>query len=222
MHFEILVEGQSDNVMLSGLMHKIIGDYRSPHTWMIHKHRDGLGVLPLDLSAKPNIRDQSLLHNLPAKLKAYGKENNPELVVVVLVDLDEREDCVVFKNQLIDVLNYCHIKPRILIRIAIDELEAWYLGDQPAIKLAYPEAKLEFLKNYIPDSKIGSWEKLAEIIYPGGLDSLLVNGKRSKYVLEEKKKWAKNIARCMNVEQNLSPSFCCFRDGLRRIVNSEI
>lgn len=216
MHFEILVEGQSEVTALSILMSKIIGEYKSPHTWKIHKHQ-GIGKIPDNPAERPNIKDKSLLHNLTAKLRAYGAEEDPSLVVVVLVDLDDKVDCVAFKNELVGLLNYCNKEPRALFRIAIEELEAWYLGDSTALKLAYPDIKQDILDNYVQDSQIGTWEILAEAVYPGGLNALHTNGKRSKPVLQEKANWTKNICPHLNVEQNQSPSFLCFREGLRRM-----
>lgn len=221
MHFEILVEGQSELTALSILMKQILGEYGVPHRWRIHKHQ-GIGQIPTNPESSPNRNDRTLLHNLPAKLKAYGNEDDHDLLVVVLVDLDDRFNCVEFKNQLLSLLNFCDKKPRVLFRIAIEELEAWYLGDANALKQAYPLGQYEKLGNYVQDSQNGTWEMLAEIIHPGGLNELLTKGKRSPLVREEKVKWAKTISPLMNVEQNLSPSFCCFRDGLRRLVNSEI
>jgi hypothetical protein len=89
MHFEFLVEGQTELTALSILMRQILGEYDDRHTWRIHKHR-GIGRLPDNPTAKPNKCDQSLLHNLPSKLRAYGAEKRDDLVVVVLVDLDNR------------------------------------------------------------------------------------------------------------------------------------
>jgi len=67
MHFEILVEGQTELTALSILTPRILGEYNDPHTWKIHKHR-GIGRLPDDLSMAPNRFDQTLLHNLPSWL----------------------------------------------------------------------------------------------------------------------------------------------------------
>lgn len=219
MHFEILVEGQSDVIALSILMSKIVGEYRNPHTWKIHKHR-GIGKIPDNPTEKPTKNDPTLLHNLPAKLRAYGAVENPDLVVVVLVDNDGKDDCVAFKNELVALLNHCDKKPRSLFRIAIEELEAWYLGDSTALKQAYPDLKQDLLDGYVQASQAGTWEVLAEMVYPGGLNALNAlhaKGKRSSLVLQEKANWTKSICPHLNVEQNQSPSFCCFRDGLRRM-----
>jgi len=219
MHFEILVEGQTELTALSYLMSKIIGEYEDPHTWKIHKHQ-GIGRLPDDKMIKPNKNDRTLLHNLPSKLRAYGNGMKDNEVVILLVDLDGREDCTAFKNELKSVLDFCEKKPILLIRIAIEELEAWYLGDREAIATAFPNYNQKIFDSYIQDSQIGTWEMLADIIHPNGLVNLNKNGKRSVLVLEEKKKWTKAISPYMDVDNNLSPSFCCFRDGIRTLASS--
>lgn len=222
MHFEILVEGQTELTALSIWMNAILGDYSNPHTWKIHKHR-GIGHIPENPDSRPNKADQSLLHNLPSKLRAYGSERRNDLIVVVLVDLDEREDCVAFKHSLTQLLEYCHPPPRALFRIAIEELEAWYFGDKAAIKLAYPEAKQDILDSYTQDSQCGTWERLADAVYPGGVLSLKKDhGKRSPKVLEQKLTWAREISPKIDIESSLSPSFCAFRDGLRKIADTPL
>lgn len=216
MHFEILVEGQVELTALSILMKDIVGEYGNPHTWKIHKHR-GIGRIPDDPSVDPNKHDQTLLHNLPARLRAYGREDRSDFVVVVLVDLDDRSDCITFKNDLASLLSYCDAEPRTLFRIAIEELEAWFLGDQAAIRSAYPRAKQAVLESYEQDSQCGTWEKLADVVHPGGSSALRKHGKRSVRILEQKWVWAKEICPAMNVDDNQSPSFQQFRDGLRRM-----
>jgi hypothetical protein len=219
MHFEILVEGQTELTALSILMSSIVGEYANPHTWRIHKHR-GIGKIPDDPTAKPNKYDQTLLHNLPAKLRAYGEEGRPDVAVVVLVDLDDRLDCTIFKNALVDLLYHCGDKPKALFRIAIEELEAWFFGDQQSIRNAYPKVRQTVLDGYVQDSQCGTWEKLAEAIYPGGLAVLGQHGKRSVRILEQKRIWAKEICPQMDVENNHSPSFQAFRDGIRKMTVS--
>jgi len=214
MHFEILVEGQAELTALSILMNRFLGEYDRPHTWKIHKHR-GIGQIPDNPVAKANKHDQTLLHNLPSKLRAYGDERRDDVVVVVLVDLDDRPDCVSFKSDLVQLLDYCDQQPKTLFRIAIEELEAWFFGDQNAIKQAYPDARQQELDSYTQDSQCGTWEKLAEATYPGGLTKLGRYGKRSVRILEQKRIWAKEICPLLDVQTNQSPSFQAFRDGIR-------
>jgi len=218
MHFEILLEGTSDATALWSLMKKIIGDQKERHTWSVRPHK-GIGEIPPDPLQKPNPKDHTLLHNLPSKLRAYGEEENQDLIVVVLVDLDERLDCVAFKAELTALLDHCPKKPKYLFRIAIEELEAWYFGDEAALLKVYPKAKRAILAKYTQDSQCGTWEHLAEAIYPGGLKKLTLGKKTNSYVLAQKVKWAASIAPEMNVENNMSTSFQCFRDGIRTLAN---
>ena len=165
MHFEILVEGQCELTALSVLMPKIVGKYKEPHTWKIHKHR-GIGRLPDNPAGKPNVHDPTLLHNLPSKLRAYGKDRKKEFTVVVLVDLDDRPNSLEFTETLVGMLEFCNEKPKALFLVAVEELEAWYMGDLAAIKQAYPDCKLNVLENYVQDMQCGTWEKLADAIFP--------------------------------------------------------
>ncbi|WP_421593768.1 DUF4276 family protein [Shinella sp. M27] len=214
MHLEFLVEGQIDLTVLSIMMPKVIGEYGQPHTWKIHKHR-GIGSIPENPAQRPNHRDQSLLHNLPAKLRAYGAEGRDDLLVVVLVDLDDRESCLEFKQELLSLLQSCPTPPNALFRIAIEELEAWFLGDQGAILAAFPEAKIQELADYVQDSQCGTWEKLADIVHVGGSNELRTLGKRSTRVLAQKRRWAAAISPHLDVDRNVSSSFKAFIAGVR-------
>ncbi|MBF0130968.1 MAG: DUF4276 family protein [Magnetococcales bacterium] len=220
MRFEILVEGQADQTMLSILMERILGPFEQPHRWYFHKHR-GIGKIQEDPTQPPNKHDPTLLHNLPSKLRAYGKDMGENEAVVVLVDLDDRPDCRVFKSELTKLLNTCPKPPQTLLRIATEETEAWFFGDKKALLAAYPEANTQVIDHYVQDSQCGTWEKLADAIYPGGSASLIALGKRSPRVMEQKRVWAKKIAPEMNVERNQSPSFRQFRDGLRRFIGGK-
>lgn len=216
MHFEVLVEGQADRTALEPLMGKVLGAYGALHTWRIHKHR-GKGRLPSDARARPNPGDPTLLHNLPASLRAYSRSLGANGAVVVLVDLDD-DDCAALKAGLTALLSECHPAPAVLFRIAIEELEAWFLGDRDALVAAYPQARLTVLDDYAQDDVCGTWEVLADAIHPGGLRALRDMGRQAPS--ERKRAWARDIAPRMDVDRNLSPSFCAFRDGLRRLAST--
>ena len=64
------------------------------------------------------------------------------------------------------------ISIQVFFCIAIEEMEAWLLGDSEALLTAYPTAKRQLLQRYIQDSIIGTWEYLADIVYKGGLQTL--------------------------------------------------
>ena len=215
MHFEILVEDQSGKKSLDILAPKIAGD---SHSFRVIAYK-GLGRIPKNLTAAPDIGNRLLLDNLPKLLRGYGNtyagypENYPAAVIVVC-DLDKK--CLkAFLQQLYGILNNCNPKPLARFCIAIEEGEAWLLGDIPAIKSAYPKAKDQALKAYKNDSVCGTWERLADAVYPGGEEALAKKGWQG--VGREKSIWAEKIAPRMDVESNKSPSFRYFKDTLRRL-----
>ena len=129
------------------------------HSWRIRPYR-GIGRVPRDLRGVTDPKARILLDRLPSILRGYGRSLDRESsAVVVVVDSDNR-DCMVFKRELIEVLEACNPQPRTLFRIAIEEAEAWLLGDRDAVKAAYPDAKDAILNGYVQDSICDTWEVL--------------------------------------------------------------
>ena len=121
-----------------------------------------------------------------------------------------------FRQELFTVLHACNPKSETRFCIAIEEGEAWLLGDMPAIKAAYPHARDAVLNSYINDSICGTWELLADAVFPGGSSVLKKKGWPAEG--REKSVWATKIAPRMDVESNTSPSFQYFRDELRALI----
>jgi hypothetical protein len=218
MHFEILVEDASGGLLLGSLLPKIVGPHGNPHTWRTHAYK-GIGRVPADLRGKTDPSKRILLDRLPKILAGYGKSHRgSDSAVIVVVDLDDR-DCVVFKQELLQVLNRCHPKPRALFRFAIEEMEAWLLGDRNAILKEFPRAKAHVLDSYVQDSVCGTWEKLADAVFPGGSPALKAEG--WPRIGQEKCKWASQVGRNLNVESNLSPSLRAFKHGVLKMSVAE-
>jgi len=210
MHYEILVEDQSGKKALDILVPKIIS---KKDTFIVHSYK-GIGRIPQGLSSITDASKRILLDRLPSLLKGYGHSfSNYDATVVVVPDLDDK-DLNNFLEDLNMVLNQCNPKPNAHFCIAIEEGEAWFLGDIPAIKSAYPNAKNQILTSYVPDSICGTWEKLADAIFKGGYSKL--KGQGYQTVGHYKSLWAENISHHMDVDNNNSPSFCNFRDILRQ------
>ena len=219
MHFDILVEDQSGKKMLDILIPKIIN---ARNSFNVRAYK-GIGHIPKNLTPSANAGAHLLLNQLPKLLRAYGKDyanrppNSPAAVIVVC-DLDNR--CLkTFRQELFAVLKVCNPKPETRFCIAIEEGEAWLLGDIPAIKLAFPLAKDAILNGYVNDSICGTWELLADSVVRGG--STALKRRRWQAVGREKSKWATRIALLMDVEKNASPSFCYFREKLRELTAAE-
>jgi hypothetical protein len=97
-------------------------------------------------------------------------------------------------------------------------MEAWYFGDKAALNAAFPRAKREIIADYEQDSAIGTWERLADAVHPGGVAAI----KKKGWPLagQIKHEWAEKIGPLMTLDRNESPSFIKFRDGLRRLAAS--
>ncbi len=213
MHFEILVEDDSGKIALDVLIPKILEV--SKHTYKIISYK-GIGRLPKDLRGKTDPQKRVLLDRLPKILAGYGKSLPPDAAVIVVVDLDKK-NCKDFKQELLSILDNCKPKPQTLFRIAIEEGEAWLLGDKKAVLAAYPKAKNKILDTYVQDSICDTWEKLAEAVYPGGIRVLKDLGYPQIGIA--KSEWSQRIAPHIDVEKNKSKSFQVFRDGLRKLAD---
>ena len=184
----------------------------------MHAYR-GIGRLPKDLRTVEDRQNRLLLNQLPRILRGYGRSLTDSSAVIVVVDLDKR-DCMAFKQELLAVLSKCNPSPRTLFRIAIEESEAWLLGDRDALKSAYPKARDSVLDGYVQDSMCGTWEVLADAIHAGGSKRL----RQAGYPVagQAKCEWARAIAPHINVDQNQSKSFQVFRDGVRSLAGIEL
>lgn len=213
MHIEVLVEDSSGARLVEVLLPKLIGEQGAPHSWRVHAYK-GIGRLPSGLSTSADPSKRALLDQLPRLLAGYGRTPGFDAVVVML-DSDRR-DCRIFLQELKALLQQCRPAPNTLFRLAIEEMEAWYLGDRQALLSIYPRAKKEALGRYQQDSVCDTWELLADAVYPGG--SAKIRNMGWPLPGQIKHEWAERIGPLMNVEQNQSPSFCALRDGLRRLV----
>ncbi len=181
------------------------------HPFKVIQHR-GKGRLPVDPLQTPDPRRQGLLDQLPAKLRVYGKELNSDTDrVLVLVDLD-KQDCRDLKRRLLGILDACDPPPVVMFRIAIEETEAFYLGDPRAISRAFPRARLKRMQDYDQDSICGTWEFFSNVI--GAL-------------VEDKVGWAEQIAPVLGTEwkgkdANTSPSFRQFCKALIKLVGEPV
>jgi hypothetical protein len=98
---------------------------------------------------------------------------------------------------------------KVLNRIVVEELEAWFFGDVEAIVKAYPHISpnLAKKKKYRDPDNIpgGTWEALEREVtaagYPFG-----------------KIQTAREISQYMEPERNRSKSFQAFRDGLLELI----
>jgi hypothetical protein len=189
MHVELLVEEPSMEVLLEALLPQVVPG----HTFGIHVHQG----------------KSDLLSKVEQRLRAYARMTWHDLRVVIVVDRDS-DDCVVLKERLTDA---CEVSGcEALCRIAVEELEAWFFGDIPALQSAYPGVPATLgskAKFRDPDAITGgTWEALERVLrragyYPTGMPKVEV---------------ARCIATHMDPNRNRSRSFQVLLEGLRRHV----
>lgn len=216
MHFEFLTEDQSGKAMLERLLPKLLPK-AGGHTYKVHSYK-GIGRLPKGLKPSSDPGKRILMDQIPRLLAGYGKafqQYGPHYpaVVVVVCDLDAL-DMAEFEEQLTSLTANIRPCPRHVFCLAIEEGEAWFLGDQPAIRAAYPKAKETVMSHYEQDSICGTWERLADAIFPGGSESLKREGWTR--IGQEKSNWANNITPHMEPDRNKSPSFKEFKATVLR------
>ncbi len=166
---------------------------------------------------------RNLLRQLPSRLKVYKPWVPADWRIVVLVDCDS-DDCVELKAELERIAREAGFRTKtaagvgvgqngtfkVLNRIAVEELEAWFFGDIEAIAAAYSGVSptLASRSRYRNPDHVpgGAWEALERVLQDAGHH-------RSGLA---KIKAARDISSRMDPERNRSHSFQVFRDGLRQ------
>jgi hypothetical protein len=165
------------------------------------------------LNPKTDPAKRALLDNLPRLITGFGRTPGVDAAIVV-VDTDNR-DCREFLAELKVITESCNPRPEVMIRLAVEEIEAWFLGDQAALLTAYPKANRNLLQSYKQDSICGTWETLADVVKPNGAAELRKLGFPAS--VDAKHEWAENIGPHLGLDRNASPSFNKFVQGLRRL-----
>lgn len=159
-----------------------------------------------------------LLGSLPDRLRGYRSWAIDGLRIMVLVDRDT-EDCLQLKSRLEALAHGAGFTTRtsansgsfeVCNRIAVEELEAWFLGDEPALRAAFPRLKPFAAKAQYrdPDKIAGAWETAERLLqrasyYQAGL---------------RKRDLSLRVAPLMNIGENRSASFATFVSGLTSLM----
>ncbi len=214
MHIEFLIEDSSGKKLLDTLLPKILGKNGSKCSWRLHSYK-GVGRIPKGIKTVAAPENRQLLDQLPKLFSGYGKTSGINAVIVVM-DVDDKNPDT-FLTQLKNLAKFSNMSDKILFGLAIEEMEAWYFGDRRALVKAYPKAKIAILEKYVQDSICGTWEHLADAVHQGGSKSIRKQGWPISGNI--KHEWAEKISFHMDVDVNVSPSFCKFRDGLRGLIS---
>ena len=158
-------------------------------------------ILPPDVTFQtiPHHGKRDLERSIPRKPRGWKEPG--DIRFVILHDQDTK-DCVSLKQEL---LQLCAVTDRpCLVRIACQEMEAWYFGDIDALCAAYDRPKLREVigkkKFRVPDAIPDPKEELYRLIP----EHQQISG-------------AKRVAPHMDIERNTSASFQQVVRGVRRL-----
>jgi len=206
MFINFLVEDASGKKMLEILLSKML-PAESGVAYKIHSYK-GIGHIPVKgVTAPKAVKARMLLDNLPKLIGGLGnvaRKSGFEMAIVVVCDLDDNDEKT-FRKMLYDLRAKIVSAPRTYFCLAIEEGEAWLLGDIAAVVAAYPRCKRDVLNRYKNDSICGTWELMADAVEVGGAAAL----KRGGYQMIgfAKYRWAETIAPNMRIAANKSSSF---------------
>lgn len=207
MHFQFLIEDQSSAALIETLMQRLC--LQNEELSYNCKFFKGIGGFTKRNTVKET-KTGKLLNDLATYLRGFDKSlrNIPAAIFVVL-DNDTR-DTDGFLQELNELAQQNRIGIDHVFCIAVEEVEAWLLGDEQAVVEAYPAARLQPLRAYVQDSICGTWEVLADVVYPGGVSKLKKDCPTYIEVGKCKSEWAQRIGAHMSFDGNRSPSFNYF------------
>lgn len=200
-HLQFHVEELSMEAFLNGLLPRVL------------PHQHTFEIFPYPGKA-------ALLRKIETRLKGYSSWMSDNYRIFVVVDCDN-DDCKVLKSQLEQFCCSAGLRSRqtslgadwqVVTRIAIEELEAWYFGDWPAVCAAYPRlpANVPRRAPYRNPDKIrgGTWEAFERLL------------KKHGYFKQglPKVQAAAEVAKHINPENNRSHSFSVFRNTIAEAI----
>ena len=207
MHFQFLIEDQSGQILIEQLMQKVQSEH--PDITCNYKAFRGIGGFTKKNTVKET-KDGKLLNDLSTYLAGFDRSlKHIDAAVFIIVDNDDR-DTASFRNELESVAKSRNITVDHVFCIAVEEIEAWLLGDQSALLKAYPQAITSRLRSYVQDKICGTWEILADAIYPGGISKMKKDNPAYTGIGQKKCEWAREIGKYMDLHNNKSPSFNYF------------
>lgn len=189
-HLEVLVEEAS----MEAVLQQILPQVTEGTTFQVYPHNGKAG----------------LLGKLSQRLRGYAQWLPDSYGILVVADVDN-DDCRALKARIQRDAEGATLQNRVLIRLAVEELEAWFFGDWEAVRAAYPRVNANVPNRAAfrnPDGiQGGTWEALEREMqrsgyYLGGLPKI---------------EFARRVAKYMDISRNRSRSLQILCEGVRRI-----
>jgi hypothetical protein len=150
----------------------------------------------------PHEGKQDLEKSIPRKLRAWKDNSQRSYKFIVILDKDSG-DCVKIKSR-IKQLCIDNGRSDTLIRIAIHELESWFLGDLSAVDAAYNT-------NFAKNCKKRKFRNPDRISSPSDEIKKMIKN-------YSKIDGARRISCHLSMDNNSSESFNVFVTGLKRFI----
>lgn len=207
MHLQFLIEDMSGEVLIRHIMDKLVmGKESVTYDCKAFKGIGGFKKNPVHKSVKTN----KLLNDLGIYLKGFEKSlQNIDAAIIIVLDNDRRNTDEFRKELEMRALGAMIFIDHVFC-IAVEEMEAWLLGDKEALFKAYPDSRESIFKEYKQDHICGTWEVLANVVYKGGLKKFVKDCPTYREIGKYKSIWADEIGTYMNPDVNKSPSFQLF------------
>lgn len=174
-----LLEERSMKILLEGLLPRLMPD--------------------LQFQCIPHEGKQDLEKSIPKKLRAWKEPG----VRFIIVQDNDGGNCIALKQRL-KVLCHEGARPDTLVRIACQELEAWYFGEPVAMAAAFENDQL---KNVGAKSKYRDPDTIA---YPSKELSKLISG-------FQKISGARKMASYLSRDGNCSGSYQALMRGIEKM-----
>ena len=159
---------------------------------------------------------QAMLSELHGRFAGYAHANWVEVLIVV-IDRD-CDDCLELKEQIKSLAvaaRFIGQRPKLTIRIAVAELETWFLGDAVALQKAYPKLTAKDVRvQGDVEALTKAWERLERPLLQRGY----YDGRMPKIRV------ARRIATHLNLDPgaNKSHSFGVFLETLRTLCSQAV
>ncbi len=178
-----LLEERSMKTLLDGLLPRLLPD--------------------INFLCIPHEGKQDLEKSIPRKLRAWREPG----VRFVIVRDNDGGDCFALKQRLIELCHACGCQ-NALVRIACQELEAWYFGEPDAMARAFGNVRLQEIKHKSryrdPDSIRQPSREIVKLIP----EFQKISG-------------ARKMAALLSRDGNRSRSFQVMMEGIERIFREE-